>query len=53
MAPTVEAEGYPGIHIMAVIFDIHRPEEVAADAVVEFPPHKFWITTYQALFRNQ
>lgn len=34
--------GIPDIHIAAVDFyDIKRPEEVGADALVEFPPHKF------------
>jgi len=35
--------GYPGIHIIVVDFyDITTPEEVAADALVEFLPHKYW-----------
>lgn len=38
----VMAEGFVGLHIAAVDFyDITRPEEVNADALVEFPPHKF------------
>jgi SAM-dependent methyltransferase len=38
----VIASGFPGIHIVAVDFyDINRPDEVGADALVEFPPHKF------------
>ncbi len=34
--------GLPGLHIAAVDFyDISDPREVGADALVEFPPHKF------------
>ncbi|MBC7488883.1 MAG: glycoside hydrolase family 99-like domain-containing protein [Glaciimonas sp.] len=34
--------GFLGVHIVAVDFyDINRPDEVGADALVEFPPHKF------------
>lgn len=34
--------GFSGIHIAAVDFyDISNPEEVGADSLVEFPPHKF------------
>ncbi|MDU8362130.1 glycoside hydrolase family 99-like domain-containing protein [Pseudomonas syringae group sp. J309-1] len=34
--------GFPGLHIAVVDFyDINSPEEVNADALVEFPPHKF------------
>lgn len=34
--------GFSNIHIIAVDFyDIHNPNEVNADALVEFPPHKF------------
>lgn len=34
--------GFPGLHIVAVDFyDITRPDEVGADALAEFPPHKF------------
>ena len=34
--------GFPGLHIAAVDFyDISDPSEVGADALVEFPPHKF------------
>jgi lipopolysaccharide biosynthesis protein len=34
--------GFNGLYIIAVDFyDIKRPEEVGADALVEFPPHKF------------
>jgi lipopolysaccharide biosynthesis protein len=34
--------GLPGLHIVAVDFyDISDPREVGADALVEFPPHKF------------
>lgn len=36
------SHGYPGLHIVAVDFyDIINPNEVEADALVEFPPHKF------------
>jgi Glycosyltransferase WbsX/Capsule polysaccharide biosynthesis protein len=39
---TVEAAGYPGLHINVVDFyDISHPGEVDADALTEFPPHKF------------
>lgn len=38
----VEGAGFPGLHIAVVDFyDISRPDEVGADALVEFPPHKF------------
>jgi hypothetical protein len=38
----VKAAGFPGLHIAVVDFyDITRPDEVGADALVEFPPHKF------------
>ncbi|PBC02100.1 glycosyl hydrolase [Mesorhizobium sp. WSM3860] len=38
----VAAHGFPGIHISVVDFyDITTPEEVEADSLVEFPPHKF------------
>jgi hypothetical protein len=38
----VEAAGFPGLHIAVVDFyDIVRADEVDADALVEFPPHKF------------
>jgi lipopolysaccharide biosynthesis protein len=34
--------GFPGLHVVAVDFyDIADPCEVGADALVEFPPHKF------------
>lgn len=34
--------GFPGLHIAVVDFyDIASPDEVSADALVEFPPHKF------------
>ncbi len=34
--------GFPGLHVVAVDFyDISDPGEVGADALVEFPPHKF------------
>lgn len=34
--------GFSGLHIAVVDFyDIQSPEEVSADALVEFPPHKF------------
>jgi len=34
--------GFPGLHIVVVDFyDIATPDEVCADALVEFPPHKF------------
>ncbi|MHB9476237.1 glycoside hydrolase family 99-like domain-containing protein [Mesorhizobium sp. W016] len=36
------ANGFPGIHISVVDFyDISTPQEVGADSLVEFPPHKF------------
>lgn len=36
------AHGFPGIHISVVDFyDISTPNEVGADSLVEFPPHKF------------
>lgn len=39
---TVKSAGFPDLHIAAVDFyDIARPDEVGADALVEFPPHKF------------
>ncbi|SDP58051.1 Glycosyltransferase WbsX [Phyllobacterium sp. YR620] len=35
-------QGFPDLHIAAVDFyDISAPEECGADALVEFPPHKF------------
>lgn len=35
-------EGFPGLHIAVVDFrDITSPDEVGADSLVEFPPHKF------------
>ncbi|TIS89856.1 MAG: hypothetical protein E5W89_14255 [Mesorhizobium sp.] len=38
----VVAQGFPGLHISVVDFyDISTPEEVGADSLVEFPPHKF------------
>ncbi|WIW52977.1 glycoside hydrolase family 99-like domain-containing protein [Mesorhizobium mediterraneum] len=38
----VTAHGFPGLHICVVDFyDISAPEEVGADSLVEFPPHKF------------
>ena len=38
----VKASGFPGLHIVVVDFyDIEEPSEVGADALVEFPPHKF------------
>lgn len=38
----VKAAGFTGLHIAVVDFyDISRPDEVGADALVEFPPHKF------------
>ncbi|WP_210201666.1 glycoside hydrolase family 99-like domain-containing protein [Mesorhizobium sp. WSM3864] len=38
----VVAHGFPGIHISVVDFyDISTPQEVEADSLVEFPPHKF------------
>jgi hypothetical protein len=38
----VKSAGFPDLHIAAVDFyDIARPDEVGADALVEFPPHKF------------
>jgi hypothetical protein len=34
--------GFPGLHIAVVDFyDISHPNEVGADSLVEFPPHKF------------
>jgi len=34
--------GFEGLHVVAVDFyDIAHPDEVGADALVEFPPHKF------------
>jgi lipopolysaccharide biosynthesis protein len=34
--------GFAGLHVVAVDFyDIAHPDEVGADALVEFPPHKF------------
>lgn len=37
-----QSYGFPGLHIVVVDFyDIARPDEVDADALVEFPPHKF------------
>ncbi|MNZ23889.1 hypothetical protein D3C78_410180 [compost metagenome] len=37
-----KAHGFPGLHIAVVDFyDISSPTEVNADALVEFPPHKF------------
>jgi len=34
--------GLPGLYVAAVDFyDISHPDEVGADALVEFPPHKF------------
>jgi len=34
--------GFPGLHISVVDFyDITDPHEVGADALIEFPPHKF------------
>ena len=36
------AAGFPGLHISVVDFyDIFSPDEVGADSMVEFPPHKF------------
>lgn len=38
----VKKAGFKDLHIAAVDFyDIARPDEVGADALVEFPPHKF------------
>jgi hypothetical protein len=38
----VKSAGFPDLHIAAVDFyDISHPDEVEADALVEFPPHKF------------
>lgn len=38
----VTREGLDGLHIVAVEYhDISTPEEVGADAMVEFPPHRF------------
>lgn len=37
-----QSHGFPGLHIAVVDFyDISKPDEVDADALVEFPPHKF------------
>ena len=37
-----KTHGFPGLHIVVVDFyDISKPDEVDADALVEFPPHKF------------
>jgi len=37
-----KSHGFPGLHIVVVDFyDIAKPDEVDADALVEFPPHKF------------
>jgi len=37
-----KAAGFPGLHIAVVdMHDMSTPEEVGADALVEFPPHKF------------
>lgn len=37
-----KSSGLPGLHIAAVDFyDISHPDEVGADSLVEFPPHKF------------
>ncbi|MGE0279320.1 MAG: glycoside hydrolase family 99-like domain-containing protein [Rhizobiaceae bacterium] len=34
--------GFPGLHIAVVdMHDVSTPDEVGADALVEFPPHKF------------
>ena len=39
---SVEGAGFSGLHIAVVDFyDISHPDEVGADALVEFPPHKF------------
>ena len=38
----VREQGFPGLHIAVVDFyDISTPDEVDADSLVEFPPHKF------------
>ncbi|MBU2755760.1 glycosyl hydrolase [Acidithiobacillus sp. CV18-2] len=38
----VTHEGLDGLHIVAVEYhDISTPEEVGADALLEFPPHRF------------
>jgi hypothetical protein len=38
----VRKHGFSGLHIAAVDFyDISTPDEVGADSLVEFPPHKF------------
>ncbi|RWC14094.1 MAG: glycosyl hydrolase [Mesorhizobium sp.] len=38
----VQDRGFPGLHIAVVDFyDISTPDEVGADSLVEFPPHKF------------
>ena len=38
----VVAHGFAGLHISVVDFyDISHPNEVDADALIEFPPHKF------------
>lgn len=37
-----ERSGLPGLHLAVVDFyDISDPDEVGADALIEFPPHKF------------
>jgi len=37
-----KAAGFPGLHIAVVdMHDMSTPDEVGADALVEFPPHKF------------
>jgi lipopolysaccharide biosynthesis protein len=37
-----KAAGFPGLHIAVVdMHDMSTPGEVGADALVEFPPHKF------------
>lgn len=37
-----KSHGFVGLHIAVVDFyDISKPDEVDADALVEFPPHKF------------
>lgn len=39
---TVKEAGFKGLHIAVVDFyDIVHPDEVGADALIEFPPHKF------------
>jgi hypothetical protein len=38
----VMENGFPGLHIAVVDFyDISSPDEVDADSLIEFPPHKF------------